>query len=59
MQAQDLPPFMVERAKIDCDINNLTLFDGNTQAQCIATNVFSDDFNTYIDKTNEELDDDF
>jgi hypothetical protein len=59
MQAQDLPPSTVERAMSDCGVNNINLYEGNTQAQCMATDIFSDDFNTCIDKTNEELDEDF
>ena len=45
MAAAEVPPFIIERAMIDCGVTIATLFNGSTHAQRIATDVFSDDFN--------------
>ena len=57
--AELLPPFSVEQAMIDCGVSVNVIFEGDTHAQRIATDIFGDDFHTCMDKTNEELDDDF
>ena len=44
---------------ISCGVNNVITFDGKTGAQELATYLFTDDFNTCIDKYFEEIDDDF
>jgi hypothetical protein len=57
--AQLLPPFTVEQAMIDCGVSDNIVYDGQTQAERISIDIFGDDFQTCMDKTNEELDDDF
>jgi hypothetical protein len=59
MAEEILPPFSVEQAIIDCGVPINIMFNGSTQAQRIASDLFDDDFNSCIDKTNEELDEDF
>jgi hypothetical protein len=59
MAEEILPPFLVEQAIIDCGVPINIMFNGSTQVQHIASDLFDDDFNSCIDKTNEELDDDF
>lgn len=46
-------------AMVACGVDNTTLFEGNTKARRIALDVFDDEFNTCVDKTIEELDNDF
>ena len=52
-------PFTVTNAMVMCKVDNVNLFDGATQARRIAIEVFDDDFNTCMDKTMDELDEDF
>ena len=52
------PPFMLANAIFDCGITDAALFDGNTKASRIATEIFDDDFTSCMDKTYVELDDD-
>ena len=51
-------PFTVYDAMVICGVDTTLIFNGNNKAQSIATDVFSDDFQTCIDKTIEELDSD-
>jgi hypothetical protein len=51
-------PFTVLDAMIACGVDNVNLFNGETQAQRIAVDVFDDEFDSCIDKTREEFDDD-
>ena len=50
--------FTVYDAMVLCGIDDNELFDGRTKAQRIATGVFSDDFNTCMVETMEELQED-
>ena len=54
-----LPVFTIRDAMIACGMDDVHLFDGETQAQRFATEVFDNDFTACMDKTFEELDDDF
>ena len=51
--------FTVLDAMVICEIDNNAQYNGNTQAERIASDVFDDDFQTCIDKTGTELDSDF
>ena len=48
----------VLEAMIAIGIENVVLFDGQTQAERIAEGIFEDDFESCIDKTDSEIDDD-
>ena len=52
------PVSSVFDAMVLCGIDNVDLHDGQTKAQRIATGVFSDDFNTCMVETMEDLQDD-
>ena len=43
----------------ECGVNDVDLFEGRTQAERLAIDLFSDDFHTCMDKTHPELDSDF
>lgn len=49
----------VRDAMIACGVDNTVSFDNLTRAQRLATDLFSDDFKSCMDKTFEELDADF
>ena len=51
------PAFTVHNAMVAIGINNLILWNGNTQAERIATDVFDDDFNSCLYISQTELDD--
>ena len=51
--------FTVLDAMIACEVDNVTLYNGDTQAARIASDIFDDDFQTCIDKSSTELDNDF
>ena len=53
------PNFTVLEAMIACGIDNNALFDGETQAARIASDIFDDTFTTCMDKSFKELDADF
>ena len=42
----------------DCGITDVALFDGDTKASRIDTEIFDDDFTSCMDKTYVDLDDD-
>ena len=42
-----------------CGVNDIGLFEGRTQAEHLATDLFSNNFHTGMDKTHPELDSDF
>ena len=43
-----------------CDISNVgPLFNGQSPAQCVSADIFADDFMTCLDKTFDELDEDW
>ena len=52
------PPFTLANAMSDCGITDAALFDGDTKASRIATEVFDNDFTSCMDKTYVELYDD-
>ena len=52
-------PFTVADALIACNVDNAMRFNGATQAERLALDIFDDDFQTCMDKTMEELDEDF
>jgi hypothetical protein len=54
-----IPVFTVRDAMIACGVNDVTLVDVDTPAQRIAANLFGDDFATCMDKSFEELDQEF
>ena len=45
-------------AMIAIGIDNVAQFDGQTQAERIAEGIFEDDFESCMDKTDSEIDDD-
>ncbi|CAJ1959254.1 unnamed protein product [Cylindrotheca closterium] len=51
------PLFTVHDNMVICGINDATLFQGRTQAERIAYEIFSDDFNTTMDVSIDELND--
>ena len=51
------PPFTLAIAMFDYGITDATLFDGNTKASKIATELFEDDFTLCMDKMYPDLDD--
>jgi hypothetical protein len=54
-----VPAFTVHDAMISCGINNIDLYDGDTPAERIATDLFGDVYATCTDKSFEELDYEF
>ncbi|CAJ1954180.1 unnamed protein product [Cylindrotheca closterium] len=51
-----VPPFFtVHDDMAICGIDDVTLFQGRTQAERIAYEIFSDDFTTTMDSTIDEL----
>ncbi|CAJ1927075.1 unnamed protein product, partial [Cylindrotheca closterium] len=55
-----VPPFFtVHDDMVICGIDNVTLFQGRTQAERIAYKIFSDDFTTTMDSTIDELNEEF
>ena len=52
------PPFTLANALCDYSITDAVLFDGDTKASRIATELFDDNFMSCMDKTYVELDDD-
>ena len=52
-------PHTVREALALCGIDNVTIFNGQTRAERFAAEVFGDDFATGIDKSYDELQDDF
>ena len=57
--AAHAPVFTVLDAITLCGVNSNVLFNGDTQAQRIATEIFDDDHQSVMDKTIRELQDDF
>ena len=49
----------VHEAMTLCGINDVTLFNGQTKAERIAEDIFDHDFASCMDKTVEELQEDF
>ena len=51
------PPFTLANAMFDCSITDAVLFDSNTKASRIYTELFDDEFTPCMDKTYVKLDD--
>ena len=51
-------PFTLANAMFGCGITDAVLFDSDTKASRIATELFDNDFTSCMDKTYVELDDD-
>ena len=51
-------PFTIANAVLDCGITDAALFDGDTKASRISTELFNDNFTPCMDKTYVKLDDD-
>ena len=54
--AQNPPIYTARQAMIDCGLDNANEYQGRTHAECIATDIFNDDFITCMDKTYDNLD---
>ena len=55
----NLPPvYTVLEALVACGVDNANNFNGNTPAWRLSNELFSDDFESCLDKTQQELDDD-
>ncbi len=54
-----LAVYTVREAMAECGVNNVDQFEGRTQVERLAADLFSDDFYTCMDKTHGELDLDF
>ena len=52
------PPITIVNAMLDCGITDAELFDGNTKARRVATELFDNDFTSFMYKTYVDLDDD-
>ena len=52
------PPFKLANDIFDCGITDAALFDGDTKASRIATELLDNDFTSCMDKTYVELDND-
>ena len=50
--------FTVRQAIASCGVNDVALFAGQTNAQRISNDCFDDDFNSCLDKTFTEMDED-
>ena len=51
--------YTVREAMVECVVNDTEAFEGKTQADRLATDLFGDDFQTCMDKTHTKLDSDF
>ena len=51
-------PHRVSEAMIVIETNNARLFNGQIQVKRIAQSIFDDDFQSCIDKSNDDIDDD-
>eukprot|EP00978_Attheya_sp_CCMP212_P018110 scaffold49194_cov66-Attheya_sp.AAC.1 len=54
-----IPDFDVHLAVAACGINDVDLFDGTTAAARMALDMFNDSFHSCMDKTFDEVDQDF
>ena len=57
-QAQDGQPYTVMNAMILFGVDNINNFNGQTTAECFASELFSNSFQICMDKTIEELQND-
>ena len=57
---EDTPPIhMALDAMVACGIDNVAMYEGQTVAKCIAADIFADNFNSGMDKSMDELQQDF
>jgi hypothetical protein len=54
-----IPAFDVHQAMAACGVNDADLFDGATAAARMALDMFNDSFHSCMDKTFDEVDQDF
>ena len=59
MAAIPPPVFTVRQALVACGVDNVNLFNGHTAAWRLSEEIFSNDFESCLDKTQIEIDDDF
>eukprot|EP00978_Attheya_sp_CCMP212_P043130 scaffold275854_cov51-Attheya_sp.AAC.4 len=59
MAALPIPAFDVHQAMTACGINDVDLFDGDTVAARMAFDMFNNSFHSCMDKTFDEVDQDF
>eukprot|EP00978_Attheya_sp_CCMP212_P037579 scaffold178764_cov38-Attheya_sp.AAC.1 len=59
MAALPIPAFDVHQAMTACGINDVDLFDGDTAAARMALDMFNNSFHSCMDKTFDEVDQDF
>eukprot|EP00978_Attheya_sp_CCMP212_P044971 scaffold329016_cov54-Attheya_sp.AAC.1 len=59
MEALPIPAFNVHQAMTACGINDVDLFDGDTAAARMALDMFYNSFHSCMDKTFDEVDQDF
>ena len=52
------PVYTVLDALVACGVDNISLFNGNSPAWRLSNELFSDDFESCLDKTQQELDED-
>ena len=51
--------YTIREAMPECGVNDVDQFEGKTQAERLAVDLFCNDFHTCVDKTHGELDSDF
>ena len=56
---RNMEPQTVHDAMVICGVDDDLQYQGLTKAQRMATNLFDDEFDTCMDKTFDELDNDF
>ena len=57
---EDTPPiYTVLDAMIACGIDNVAMYEGQTAAKRVAADIFADNFNSCMDKSMDELQQDF
>ena len=55
----ELVPYTVRIGMVECGVDDIVLFNGQTAAARLAEDLFDDNFETCLDKTHEEIDADF
>lgn len=51
-----LVPYTVRIGMVECGVDDIVLFNGQTAAARLAEDLFDDNFETCLDKTHEEID---
>lgn len=57
--AAQVQQFTVEDALVACGVSNVNMFNDQSDAERMAEDLLNDDFYSTMDKTFEELDEDF